>query len=154
MAITASGYSGAPLVKKLGIKDGFRIRLVDAPTHYFDLFDGTPPGIRVLEDKRIKKDFIHLFATDASGLRAELAGLKNEIEPNGMIWVSWPKAASKVATDVCERVVREAAIAVGLVDVKVCAVDDVWSGLKLVIPVKDRGQAPRSILSARRSNST
>ncbi len=139
MATRTSGYSGTPLAKKLGIKDGLTIRLVNPPAYYFDLLDDLPAGVRVLADERVKKDFIHVFATEAAALRAELAALKDEIEPNGAIWVSWPKRAAKIATDVSERVVREAALAVGLVDVKVCAVDDVWSGLKLVIPVKDRG---------------
>jgi hypothetical protein len=133
-----AGYSGTPLAKKLGIKEGFKIRLMNSPEYYFDLFTDMPENICVLKDLKIKKNFIHYFVKQAKELHKNIASLKNEIEPNGIIWISWPKKASKVVTDITEDVVRNLALANGLVDIKVCAVDEIWSGLKLVIPVKDR----------------
>lgn len=134
----AAGYSGTPLSKKLGIKEGFLIRLVNQPAHYFDLFADMPGNISVVTDKRSKKDLIHYFTKQVKELVKDMIGLKNEIKPGGMIWISWPKKTSKIETDVTEDMIRELALANGLVDIKVCAVDEVWSGLKLVIPVKDR----------------
>ena len=138
-ALKTAGYSGAPLAKKLGLKDGFKIRLVNPPDHYRALFDDWPKGIAQTNDAAVKKDFIHYFTLDAAALRHSLPALKNEMAPAASLWISWPKKAAKVATDVTENVIRDAALAIGLVDVKVCAVDEIWSGLKLVIPVKDRG---------------
>ena len=138
MADRTTGYSGVPLAKKLGLRDGFKIRLVNPPAYYFDLFDELPANVRVIADKRTKKNFIHIFATEAKTFRDELALLKKEIEPDGMIWASWPKKTAKMAGDISERIVRETALAIGFVDVKVCAVAETWSGLKLVIPMKDR----------------
>lgn len=135
------GYSGTPLAKILGIKDGIKIRLVNAPDYYQTLFDDWPKAITQPTDAKIKKDFIHYFTVDAAALRSALPALKSEMTANGSLWVSWPKKAAKVATDVTENVVRDAALAIGLVDIKVCAVDETWSGLKLVIPVKDRPQS-------------
>lgn len=132
------GYSGTPLAKKLGIKSGFHIRLVSEPDYYFSLFDNMPGNVAVLTEKKTRKNMIHYFTTRANVLKKDLPLLKNEIESDGMIWVSWPKKASGVATDVTEDVIREFALRIGLVDIKVCAVDATWSGLKLVIPVKDR----------------
>lgn len=137
MAVQA-GYSDTSLVKKLGIKPGFKIRFVDPPEHYFDLLEGLPADIMVFEEPAQGIDFIHYFTKQAAGLERDLAALKKEIVPFGTIWISWPKKASKVPTDVTEDVIRDLALAIGLVDVKVCAVDAVWSGLKLVIRVKDR----------------
>jgi len=97
-----------------------------------------PENIRILTDKKTKKNLIHYFTKQAKDLYKDISFLKSEIEANGMIWISWPKKASKVPTDITEDVVRELALTKGLVDIKVCAVDEIWSGLKLVIPVKDR----------------
>lgn len=133
-----AGYSGTPLAKKLGIKNGFRIRIVNQPLHYFDLFDDMPAGIILAKEKKSKKHFIHYFTKEAQDLRRDILPLKNEIVSNGIIWISWPKKSSKVLTNISEDIIRETALANGLVDVKVCAVDEIWSGLKLVIPVKDR----------------
>ena len=135
-----AGYSGTPLAKKLGIKEGFKIRLINQPEYYFDLFTDMPANITLLKDKRSQKNFIHYFSKQAKDLQRNIPLLKNEIEVNGIIWISWPKKASKMATDVTEDVIRSIALANGLVDIKVCAVDETWSGLKLVIPVKDRGK--------------
>lgn len=133
-----AGYSQTPLAKKLGIKDGFTIRLINQPAHYFSLFTDLPGDLTIEDEASIKKDFIHFFTTSAMELETQLPLLKNEIVPNGMIWVSWPKKTAKIKTDITEDVIRNYALSIGLVDIKVCAVDQTWSGLKLVIPVKDR----------------
>ena len=133
-----AGYSGTPLAKKLGIKEGFKIRLVNPPEYYFDLLTDLPENISITKDTKTKKNFIHFFVKQLKDLQRDILSLKNEIEPNGIIWISWPKKASKVETDVTENSVRDIALSNGLVDIKVCAVDEIWSGLKLVIPVKNR----------------
>ncbi len=133
-----AGYSGTPLAKKLGIKNGFTIKLVDAPDYYFQLFTDFPPEIKMADDDKGKKDFIHYFTKSAAQLSKDMKNLRKEIVDNGMIWISWPKKSSKVETDITENQVRDIALKNGLVDVKVCAVDEIWSGLKLVIRVKDR----------------
>lgn len=134
----ATGYSGTPLAKKLGIKEGFKIRIVNRPTYYFELFPEMPENISILSEKKIKQNLIHYFTSQAKDLHKGIVSMRNEIEPDGAIWISWPKKASKVETDITEDFIRTLALANGLVDIKVCAVDDTWSGLKLVIPVKDR----------------
>ena len=134
----AAGYSTTPLAKKLGIKPGHIVRLINAPEHYFSLFTDLPNDIRISDNLKEKKDFVHLFTKDNSELNKLLPKLKNEIVANGIIWVSWPKKSAKVTSDVNENMIRDLALKIGLVDIKVCAVDEVWSGLKLVIPVKDR----------------
>ena len=133
-----AGYSGTPLEKKLGLKPGFVIRLLNTPDYYFDLFTQFPEILMPEEDPIVKKDFVHFFTKESRELQQVLPELKKEIKQNGMIWVSWPKKASKVPTDITEDTIRDLALTIGLVDVKVCAADQVWSGLKLVIPVKDR----------------
>jgi hypothetical protein len=133
-----SGYSGTPLAKKLGYKEGFKIRLVHPPDYYFDLFVDFPENISILKDKKTKKNLIHYFTKEVKDLYADILNLRNELEQSGMLWISWPKKASKIPTDITEDLIRELAVKNGLVDVKVCAVDQIWSGLKLVIPVKDR----------------
>jgi len=133
-----AGYSSTPLAKKLGIKAGFNLKLVNAPEHYFDLFTDLPGDIAFEDAPQIKKDFIHFFTRKKDEYITTLPELKLQLKPNGMIWVSWPKKSSKAVTDITEDIIRNYAIEIGLVDIKVCAVDEVWSGLKLVIPVKDR----------------
>ncbi len=134
----SAGYSGTPLAKKLGIKAGDTLRVINSPADYRSLFTDFPQGVINSDDSIGAKNIIHFFTKDASELVKLLPQLKTELIPNGMIWVSWPKKASKIVTDVDENLIRNSALAIGLVDVKVCAIDDVWSGLKLVIPVKDR----------------
>ncbi len=136
--MVTSGYSNTPLAKKLGIKEGFTIRLVNPPEHYFELFDDFPDKVKIIKETKSKKNLIHYFTKQSKELHRDIISLRNEIEANGTIWISWPKKAAKVPTDLTEDVIRNLALANGLVDVKVCAVDEVWSGLKLVIPVKDR----------------
>lgn len=126
-----AGYSGTPLVKKLGIKEGFKVRFINKPKNYMQLLEELPPG--VMQTKTGKADFVHLFTKSRKELTSELNKNIKLIEQEGMIWVSWPKKASKIETDITEDVIREIALPMGLVDVKVCAVDDTWSGLKLVI---------------------
>jgi hypothetical protein len=133
-----AGYSKTPLAKKLGIKQGFSVKLVNPPAYYWDLFTDLPDVLQVQDDAAIKKNFIHYFAVTAKELFDALPVLKNELFDNGMIWISWYKRSSGVRTDITEDLIRDAARATGLVDIKVCAIDEKWSGLKLVIPVKDR----------------
>ncbi len=133
-----AGYSTTPLAKKLGIKPNFKMRLINVPEYYFDLFTDMPEDIQVLNDKKIKKDFIHFFLKDINELEKNITDIKNEIKPDGIIWISWYKRSSKIPTDVTEDKIRASALASGLVDIKVCAIDEIWSGLKLVIPVKNR----------------
>jgi hypothetical protein len=135
-----AGYSGTPLAQKLGIKDGFHVSLINAPEYYMELFTDLPNNLYFEDKENVKTDFIHFFTKSKEEYMTLLPGLKDRIKPNGMIWVSWPKKASKVVTDITEDVIRDFALQSGLVDIKVCAVDDTWSGLKLVIPVKDRVQ--------------
>ena len=127
------GYSGTPLAQKLSIKAHHRILLVNAPDGFTNLLDPLPPGVTLSNRLRGKVDGVHLFTTQRSTLATSLEGFMERVAPDGMIWISWPKRASKVPTDVTEDVVRAEALPLGLVDVKVCAVDAVWSGLKLVI---------------------
>jgi len=133
-----AGYSGTPLSKKLGIKPGFNIKLVNAPEYYLSLFTDLPADLSFKEESITKKDFIHFFTKEEDEFIKTLPLLKDQMKPTGMIWVSWPKKASKIVTDITEDTIRNYAIKIGLVDIKVCAVDETWSGLKLVIPVKDR----------------
>ena len=133
-----AGYSGTPLVKKLGIREGMTWAVVDAPDHYLELLPGLPSGLTRAPADAPGVDFVHLFVRASDGLEARLRALRGSMAQDGMVWVSWPKKASGVATDVTGDVVRSAALAAGLVDVKVCAVDDTWSGLKLVIRTADR----------------
>ena len=134
-----AGYSGTPLLKKLGYAPGQRACLVAVPVPELLAFEGFArrrllEGLGGLGREKGPFDLIHLFAREAGGLPAALAQARERLVPNGMIWVSWPKKAAKIPTDVTEQVVRRHALAIELVDVKVCAVDAVWSGLKLVIP--------------------
>jgi hypothetical protein len=133
-----AGYSGTPLAKKLGIKPGTKLMLINAPDHYLNLFTDMPSDVYFTDDISLENDVIHFFSKSADEYRARLPGLMIQIKQDGMIWVSWPKKASKVVTDITEDLIRNLALKIGLVDIKVCAVDEVWSGLKLVIPVKGR----------------
>ena len=133
-----AGYSGKPLVAKLGIKPGARVALLNAPAGYAETLGELPADVKLFRSAKPPLDFVQCFEKNAARLEARIAELRPAIVPDGMIWISWPKKSSGVATDVTEDVVRGLALAAGLVDVKVCAVDDTWSGLKLVIPRKLR----------------
>lgn len=135
----SAGYSGTPLIKKLGIKPGFSIRVAHEPGAYWDWISPLPDEIKVIS--RAKKegaDFIHLFVKEKKVFEKEFLKLKSELKKDGMFWVSWPKKSSKVASDLDENIIRDFGLKKGLVDVKVCAVDEVWSGLKFMYRVKDR----------------
>lgn len=140
---TGAGCTGTPLVNKLGFRPGMRVHYVNAPEHLDTLIGELPDGVRVLRRPAANLDLALLFVTDRAALARGLQALQPRLRPAGMIWVAWPKRASKVPTDVTEDVVREVALPRGLVDVKVCAIDDVWSGLKLVIRKKLRGAPGR-----------
>ncbi len=134
-----SGYSGTPLAKKLGIKEGFSILVCNAPDHYWDLFADLPNNLDV--HKRLgedKLDFIHVFCTSLKDLIKLSAKYKKVLKVNGALWVSWPKGTSKIQTDLKREPVREHLLSIGLVDTKVAAIDNDWSGLKFVYRLKDR----------------
>ncbi len=134
----SAGYSTRSLVDKLGIQPGTRIAIVGAPRGYRSTLGALPAGVTVASSPRGTLPFIHFFTTKRSLLERRFPSLKKTLAQDGALWVSWPKKASGVATDLTEDVVRDVALAGGLVDVKVCAVDQVWSGLKLVRRRKDR----------------
>lgn len=131
-----AGYSGTPLVQKLGIKMGFKMKVVNEPDGYWDWISPLPEG--AASSTKTPIDFAHLFVTSKTKYEVEVLKLRSKLKPDGMIWVSWPKKASKVETALDENIIRDFALKNKLVDVKVCAVNEVWSGLKLVIPVRDR----------------
>jgi hypothetical protein len=132
-----AGYSGKPVVQKLGIKPGFCIFTTGAPAGYSDIVGKLPADVTVATRLKAPLDMVHVFATEAAGLAGKLRGFRDAIAPDGMIWVSWPKKSSGVPTDLTDVVVRDTALPLGLVDIKVCAIDEIWSGLKFVIP-RDR----------------
>ena len=129
-----AGYSGTPSWKKLGYKTGMSAYVDGGPNSYISLL-ALPGDVVVTWLSRAKSDmeFVHLFATSASQLKSKLKSYRKKIVPGGVIWVSWPKKSSGVTSDITEDTIRDLALPMGLVDVKVCAVDEVWSGLKLVI---------------------
>jgi hypothetical protein len=133
-----AGYSQTPLAQKLGIKPGFRIVTEDAPANYAALLAPLPDGALVVKAKTGRPDMVHLFVTEARRLKALLENNLKRIFPDGVIWVSWPKKAARKDTDVTEDVIRSAALPLGLVDIKVCAIDETWSGLKLVVRKNER----------------
>ncbi len=127
------GYSGTPLVGKLGIKPGAQVFLSGAPEDYLALVSPLPEGVSFAPKVSAKTAFVHHFSTRAAELAKALADYRKKLGPESVVWVSWPKKASKVPTDITEDSIREIALPLGWVDVKVCAVTDVWSGLKLVV---------------------
>jgi hypothetical protein len=135
----SSGYSGTPLAGKLGIKAGSRVALVDAPSGFERLLVPLPADVRFERQPSETTDLAHVFATRRAELALQLQTLRPRLRPDAAVWVSWPKKASRVATDVTEDVIRALALPLGFVDVKVCAVTDVWSGLKLVVRKELRG---------------
>ena len=128
-----SGYSGTPLWKKLGIKPGSRVALVKEPDRFEALLAGMPDDVQLKRSLRGRADCVVFFTTARRELERRLAALRRPIEPDGMLWIAWPKRASGVPTDMTEDVVREVALPTGLVDTKVCAIDETWSGLRLVV---------------------
>ena len=134
----AAGYSKTPLVRKLGIKEGFKMCVINPPGNYWELLGDLPDGVSIWKLDEGGLDFIHFFTRHRAQLEESIGALKAKMVPAGLIWVSWPKKASRVPTDLDENVVRKVALRSGLVDTKVAAVDETWSGLKLVIRLKDR----------------
>ena len=133
-----AGYSGTPLAKKLGYKPNFVVSLVNAPDDYESLVTPLPEGVAVNRKASPGSDLLHLFTNIRDELFRGLADYKSLIKQDGSIWVSWYKKAAKLPTEITEDLIREAALPLGLVDVKVCAVDEKWSGLKLVIRRENR----------------
>ena len=133
MAKVSAGYSGTPLAKKLGMKAGGCVLAVGAPDAYQDLLAPIPDGLRFAKSLSTGVDVVHLFTTRRADLEKKLAVYRKKIAPDAAVWVSWPKKASKVPTDITEDTIRAVCLPMGFVDVKVCAVDETWSGLKLVI---------------------
>lgn len=134
-----AGYSGTPLAKKLGIKEGFRVGFVNSPRGFQKELEDLPPGVKISSGLLPKPlDLIILFADSQRTLKIEFPRLTKKLTRNGMLWIAWPKKASRVATDLSDTSVRQIGLEAGLVDVKVCAVNDIWSGLKFVYRLKDR----------------
>jgi hypothetical protein len=128
-----AGYSGTPLARKLGIKDGARVYVAGAPSSLAGLLEPWPMGAVRVDRIDARTDLLHLFESSRARLEKSLRSALAKMRPDAAIWVSWPKKASKVPTDITEDTIRAIALPMGLVDIKVCAVDEVWSGLKLVI---------------------
>jgi DUF3052 family protein len=134
----SEGYSAAPLAKKLGIKEGFSVFGINPPDDFLRLLDPIPADVTFLTSLQTDIDLVHFFTNSRDELFGGLAEMRFLIKQNGSIWVSWYKKASKLPTEITEDLIREAAFPLGLVDVKVCAVDEKWSGLKLVIRKENR----------------
>jgi hypothetical protein len=128
-----AGYSGTPLAQKLGIKPGHKVITINPPVNYSKLLAPLPEAVSLAQKAPVGAGFVHFFISERKALERELSRLRKLIADTGVLWVSWPKKSSGVATDVTEDVIREVALPLGFVDVKVCAVDETWSGLKLMI---------------------
>jgi hypothetical protein len=141
-----AGYSGTPLPRKLGLKPGARLGLVKAPADFGRTLGDLPPGVaaKAVSEGKTQFDVIVCFAPTMAEVVCRLPALKSRLDPAGGLWMAWPKKASGVATDVSENAVREIGLAAGLVDNKVCAIDDVWSGLRFVFRLVDRPSIPRA----------
>jgi hypothetical protein len=128
-----AGYSGTPLAKKLGMQDGLRVHVVGAPRGYRKLLEPLPPSVRFVPRADCTTDMVHHFGTRKADLARALAAYRRGLDAHAAVWVSWPKKSASVPTEITEDVVREPALPLGFVDVKVCAIDETWSGLKLVV---------------------
>lgn len=133
-----AGYSGTPLAQKLGIKAGQEVITINAPASYSKLLVPLPEAVSFTREVAASASFVHLFVSERKTLEKELKRLRKLIADTGILWVSWPKKSSGVVSDVTEDVLREVALPLGFVDVKVCAVDDTWSGLKLMVRRENR----------------
>jgi hypothetical protein len=133
-----AGYSGTPLIQKLGIKSAMRIAVINAPPGYARLIGKLPVGTKWEHRPVARSDFMHFFTTDRKELETFLKKARSSVADTGMVWVSWPKKSAGVKTDVSEDVIRAVALPLGFVDTKVCAVDETWSGLKLMIRRENR----------------
>jgi hypothetical protein len=146
----ASGYSGTPLAKKLGIGPGARLYLQAGPANYQQLVAPLPAGVQTVARFDAHTDVAHLFATQRAALAKALRDVRERMRDDALVWVSWPKKSARVPSDISEDVIRELALPLGLVDVKVCAVDATWSGLKLVLRLTERTADPARTRAARR----
>ena len=133
-----AGYSGTPLPQKLGIKPGLAVVTMNAPTNYRRLLGKISEGVTFSDRLKPDSSFVHIFIQERSELEQRLSALRGKIADTGTVWVSWPKKSSRVRTDVTEDVVRAVALPLGFVDVKVCAIDETWSGLKLMVRRSNR----------------
>lgn len=133
-----AGYSGTPLPKKLGIKESHRIAIVNPPDGFSELIGELPDNVEIIKSLRAPLDLIICFVKSEKELISQFEKLGVKLSPAGMLWIAWPKKASGVPTDVSETVVRRIGLAAGLVDNKVCAIDEIWSGLRFVTRIKDR----------------
>src|SRR5437762_413493 len=133
-----AGYSGKPLAQKLGIKSGFKMAAINAPDHYAQILGEVPANVVMIQALDAPLDLVHFFTTERRVLEDRFPALKQAISKNGMLWISWPKGTSGVKTDLNENTIREIGLKNGLVDVKVAAVDETWSGLKFVYRTEDR----------------
>ena len=133
-----AGYSGTPLPRKLGIKEGSRLAVLHAPAHYRALVSPLPPGAKITARFDGETDLVHVFVWRKRDLARFLASAVEVMRGDAAIWVSWPKKAARITTDITEDTIRALALPLGLVDIKVCAVDESWSGLKLVIRKENR----------------
>jgi len=136
-----AGYSDTPLTKKLGIKEGLKVLVIKGPAEYQALLAPLPASVAFTNTATSSTNLVHAFATKRSALARLLPTLRKKLSPEAAIWVSWPKKSSRVPTDITEDTIREVALPLGLVDIKVCAVTEVWSGLKLVVRKGLRSQA-------------
>jgi hypothetical protein len=133
-----AGYSGTPLAQKLGIKPGQRVATLEAPKGYRQLLAPVPAGVSLTKEVTADTSFLHLFVKERASLEKELKRLRRLLANTGVLWISWPKKSSGVKTDITEDVIRDVGLPLGFVDVKVCAVDETWSGLKLMIRRENR----------------
>lgn len=136
--MSTTGYSGTPLLKKLGFKVPLKLLVVHAPLEYRTWLGDLPEGLKLVTKAAKPIEAAHIFATESAFLDAMLSRLRKELKQDGFVWVSWPKKSSRIITDITEDTIREIALPLGFVDVKVCAVSEVWSGLKLVIRKSER----------------
>ncbi|PRX57285.1 DUF3052 family protein [Flagellimonas meridianipacifica] len=137
--MSTAGYSGTPLAKKLGIKPGFMVQVFNAPKSYFEFFHEFPDEVVLVNSSEsVEVDFIHIFATTPKELESSLEIGKPNLKKNGILWISWPKKSSKIPTEIDKFAVMKAGQDCGLVDTKVAAVDDQWSGHKFMYRLKDR----------------
>jgi hypothetical protein len=136
--VATTGYSGTPLAKKLGLRPSLVLLTVNAPKEYRSWLGELSGNVALVEKAKQPYEAVHVFATESEFLDMTLSKLRNELKQDGFVWVSWPKKSSKVPTDITEDTIREIALLLGFVDIKVCAVSEVWSGLKLVIRKSER----------------
>jgi len=142
-SLTMAGYSETPLPKKLGITPGVTVVTINPPNNYRRLLDSIPEGVTFSDRLKPGSSFVHVFVSKCSELARRLPVMRKKVSDTGIIWISWPKKSAGVPTDVTEDVIRAVALPLGFVDVKVCAIDETWSGLKLMVRRENRKEAVR-----------